>query len=297
MQTFPVEKNPYRTVYVDLTHRCNMRCNVCYRPDRALPDLDLDYFAEVCRRLPHQVCFRILGGEPTLHPRLTDFISAANEHGHVFTLGTNGKKLADRSFARDLVTWRDPRYDGKYGPNPFAIFIDLSGGLSHDELYEQFHGERCAEMKISALNNLLDLGFERLAITAIIVRGLNEGVIPELLTLAAEQPAIRAVHFRSMARVGRWIAGEPYGCAELTDLVKAHLPDGGRSVRAIERVPPTSEVRCRDCCHRFMAGQLQIGIIEFASERSARCWYRGQLVPNTFELRPWFEHMLSPVPC
>jgi len=294
MKTHRVEENPYSYVYVDLTHQCNMHCHVCYHADRSQPDLTVEYFKEVCRRLPSKVCFRILGGEPTLHPQLTEFISIANKHRHVFTLGTNGKRLADRSFASDLLQWRDPNYDGKLGKNPFAIFIDISGGLSNDEVYEQIQGVRCAAMKSDALSKLFELGFERLAITAIIVRGLNEMVIPELLSLADRQPSIRAVHFRNMARVGRWIDTEPYGREELTDVVEGYLPDGGRYARVIERVPPTSDAKCRGCCHQLMTdGRTRIGIIEFASERAAKCWRRGQLMPESFELRPWFEHMLA----
>ena len=294
MQTYSVDENPYRYVYVDLTGRCNMQCRVCYRPEQDASDLDLAYFAEVCRRLPRPVVIRALGGEPTLHPELTGFISAANAYGHVFTLGTNGRRLADCDFARALVDWRDPEYDGRFGPFPFASFIDVSGGLAHDDVYEQLQGARCADVKSRALRNLLDLGYDRLALTAIIVRGLNEHVIPELLSLAREHTGIRAVHFRNLARVGRFLDTEPYRSEELLALVKGHLPGGGEGLRMHQRTPPEADQNCRDCCFRFVTEDgIHVGVIEFASERSVRCWYRGHLVPDTFELHPWFEHMVE----
>ena len=71
---YPVEENPFESLGVDLTYRCNMSCTYCYNPIRSLADMDLSYFEEVCRRLPGCVPFKFLGGKPTLHPDFMGFI-------------------------------------------------------------------------------------------------------------------------------------------------------------------------------------------------------------------------------
>ena len=48
---YPVEENPFLSLGVDLTYRCNMSCTYCYNPIRSLADMELSYFEEVCRRL------------------------------------------------------------------------------------------------------------------------------------------------------------------------------------------------------------------------------------------------------
>ena len=95
---FPVRENPFPIIYVDLTHRCNMNCNLCYNPIRTLPDMELSYFEEVCKKLPERVLFRFMGGEPSSHPEFFDFIDVAGKYRHVVSFCTNGTKFADRSF-------------------------------------------------------------------------------------------------------------------------------------------------------------------------------------------------------
>ena len=41
------EENPFNTVFVDLTHRCNMKCRNCYIPNRQVPDMDAAWLYEM----------------------------------------------------------------------------------------------------------------------------------------------------------------------------------------------------------------------------------------------------------
>ena len=47
VQYTPANKNPYRVIIADLTHRCNMTCANCYIQNRQLPDMDADKFMEM----------------------------------------------------------------------------------------------------------------------------------------------------------------------------------------------------------------------------------------------------------
>ena len=99
---FDIENNPYDTIYVDLTYRCNMTCQFCYNPIRTLPDLDLNYFEDVCKKLPNKVLFRLLGGEPTLHKQFFEFIKIAHQYNHLVSIVTNGLKFNNKQFVSDF---------------------------------------------------------------------------------------------------------------------------------------------------------------------------------------------------
>ena len=43
------------------------------------------------------------GGEPTLHPALPELIAFADRQGHIVGLNTNGRRLAERAYGRELV--------------------------------------------------------------------------------------------------------------------------------------------------------------------------------------------------
>jgi len=292
MKEFRIEDNPYRYLYVDITLKCNMNCNICCSAEKRDSDMTIEYFEEVCKRLKKKVVFRIIGGEPTLHPDFFEFIRVANRYRHHITICTNGKTLSDYEYAKTLKNL-DVDFPKKLG-DPFIMIMDMSGGLTNDDFYEEIQGKKCALMKTTALLNMLDLDYKRIAITAIIVRGLNEVVIPELLMLGEKHKAVRAVHFRNMAKVGRWVDTEPYELDELKDLLKQHMGDEAvdNPYKILKGVTAPKGMKCHNCCYQFQKDlYTQVCLIEFATERSAKCWYRGQLLNDNFKIVPMFENM------
>ncbi len=282
-----VDKNPYPIIYVDLTHRCNYRCNYCYNPVRTFPDMSLEYFREVCRRLPDRVAFRFMGGEPTLHPRFLEFITTASEYRHMVSFVSNGSKFADYSFARAL----------KDTGVPVIATLSMNGGRNN-EWYRFIDNGDVAEEKLAALKNLTDVGCSRIAITAIVVRGVNEGVVPELMELAEEHPSVRYVHYRSVGKVGRYVdTTEPYDLQELKQVVDSYIPrdrDFERRVR-FDGLDPTPGNRCFGCmgCYEYQQNQkIEICLIDFAKPDTFTCWKRGKLIEETFQIETFFENMV-----
>ena len=51
---FRPEESPFSTLFVDITHRCNMECHNCYIPVRELPDMPADWLYEILGRLPRR---------------------------------------------------------------------------------------------------------------------------------------------------------------------------------------------------------------------------------------------------
>jgi MoaA/NifB/PqqE/SkfB family radical SAM enzyme len=279
-----VENNPYLNIYVDLTMRCNMDCNYCYNPQRSKLDMDLSYFEAVCKRLPGPVAYRFLGGEPALHPQFFDFIVTARHYGHHVYFSSNGIKYTDPTFMKSLEA-----LEVSFSPG-----LSMDGGYSRQDFYELLNNRRCLEQKLRALDNLHKYGIGRVCLSAIVTRGANEAVIAELIELAERySDVVRYIHFRSAAKVGRWINTEPYTLAELKELVRPFFSaEQFRSacVREIYCVPDEGG----DCCYRFRpTRRLQISLIEFATLKSSLCPKRGKLLNDSFMIQPFFENMIN----
>jgi molybdenum cofactor biosynthesis enzyme MoaA len=279
----PVEENPFESLGVDLTYRCNMSCTFCYNPLRSLADMELSYFEEVCRRLPRYVHFKFLGGEPTLHPDLLGFIRAARSRRHEVTILSNGRRFTDPDFVRALADL-DAR---------FILGLSLDGGASRDDVYSRINNERCLRWKMQALETL-DRHFPgRVEISAIIVRGLNEDVVPQLLELAERHRRIvRYIHFRTAAKAGRWDETIPYTLEELREIVRPHFTAERFRPQCLWETHCPPEQGC-GACYRFRpTARLQVSLVEFATPRAASCPKRGKLVDRRFLVQSFFENIM-----
>lgn len=280
-----VENSQFTSLGVDLTQRCNMSCNFCYSAEWKGHDLDLAYFEEVCRRLPSKVLWKFAGGEPTLHPQFFDLLKVAHLHGHGVHVSSNGMKYLEPEFAKQAAR-ASLKFRSWFG-------LTLDGGLN-DDYYLRINGQSCAEQKLAALSSLLYAGVKTITISAIIVRGINEAIVPQLLRLADDHREIHFIHFRTVARTGRYLETKPYDLMGLKDLVRPFFKeDQFQSQYTTEGLTSTVQLcwqnkdagnaakQCSKlgCCYRFVprAG-LQVSLIEFATDRAASCPQRGKLL-------------------
>jgi len=281
-----VDNNPFSNLYVDLTERCNMDCNFCYNPERSKADLDPDYFAEACARLPGPVHWRFLGGEPTLNEHFFELIEIALRHGHTVYFASNGISYLDPSFMEELA-----RYSGK-----LSAGLSMDGGTLDDRFYRSLNNCDCLDSKLQALENLHRYGIKRVCLSAIIVRNENERVIGELYEAAKRYgDTVRYIHYRSAAMIGRWINTEPYTLEELKRLTQPLFSKEAFAPGCIR------EINCNDgdgeCCYRFRPEpRLQISLIEFATACSSQCPYRGKLLHEGFFIEPFFANMIEKKP-
>ena len=282
---YPVEENPFLSLGVDLTYRCNMSCTYCYNPIRSLADMELSYFEEVCRRLPRPVQFKFLGGEPTLHPDFMGFIRAARRRKHEVTILSNGRRYTDPVFVRALA---DLNLEAR-----FILGLSLDGGATRDDVYHRINNAHCLGWKMTALETLDKYFRGRVEISAIIVRGLNEDVVPELLELADRYRGIvRYIHFRTPARAGRWGETDPYTLEELKAVVRPHFTAEQFQPQCLWEPNCASGEGC-GACYRFRpTPRLQISLIEFATPRAASCFKRGKLVDRVFRVQSFFENIM-----
>jgi molybdenum cofactor biosynthesis enzyme MoaA len=281
---YTVDKNPYESLAVDITNRCNMTCNFCYNPVRSTQDMSLDYFEYVCANLPFPVLLKLCGGEPTLHPNLVDLIHIAHVYKHRVHIVSNGTRFSDHIFMNSLK-------ELKRTGTPFSLSLSMDGGYANKHAYEVINGRDCLEQKLDAFDSLISYKLGRVGLTAIIVRGLNEDVIPQLISLAERNTVVRYLHFRNAGKVGIWIDTKPYSIEELRGLVRCNFSEDEFKMKCVQEphCPPESG---NECCFRFRpTNRLQISLIEFNSERSSKCQKRGRLAIGSDNIQPLFESM------
>ncbi len=280
---YPIEENPFESLAADLTYRCNMECRYCYNPVRSFPDMELDYFEEACRRLPAPVTFKFLGGEPTLHPDLFEFMRAAARHGHQIIILSNGMRYTEIDFVKALADL----------DIPYCLGISLDGGHSRRDVYRAINNSDCLEWKMRALDTLEKHWSGRLCISAIIVRDLNEGVIPELLEIAERyRRIVRYIHIRTAGRAGRYDETTPYALEELKELVCADFTDEQFSPRCVWEIHCPPETGCGGCYRFRPSHRLQISLIETITPRALTCHKRGKLIDREFVVQSMFENIV-----
>jgi len=173
----------------------------------------------------------------------------------------------------------------------FTLGLSLDGGYANKHAYEVINGCDCLQQKLEAFNSLISYKLGRVGLAAIIVRGLNEDVIPQLVALAKQNTIVRYLHFRNAGKVGAWLDTEPYSINELKGLVRHNFSEDEFKPKCVRELhcPPESG---NECCYRFRpTDRLQISLIEFNSERSARCQKRGRLTNNSYYIQPFFDSM------
>lgn len=282
---YPLEESPFNHIYVDLSHRCNMSCNICYNPIRTLPDMETEYFEECCRRLKKTVVFRFLGGEPTLNPKFFDFLAIAKKYGHLASVASNGLMYLNKDFVKEMKKYRTAMYG-----------ITMNGGLYNDDVYEQIDNARCASQKKQALENLLEANVTRVCLSGIVVRDLNEFILGEFIDLAKKYPKnIRFIKTRSIGKHGRFIESEPYSTNEFKKVLENYLPKESiydKPQLTGTKFEPENGIVCRECCYHFRPWNgVQFSFVEFSSPQSRLCWRRGKLKEGNYMVESYFEDM------
>jgi molybdenum cofactor biosynthesis enzyme MoaA len=259
---FAPEDSPFRVLFADITHRCNMACANCYIPVRDLPDLPIDWLYAILKRLPRRTRIRLVGAEPTMREDLPEIIARVRSLGHIPTILTNGLKLGRRSYVDRL------RAAGLR-----TVYLSLNGGL-RDDLYEEIDGAACAARKLKALENTLAARMN-VTVGMILIPGLNDDHLPEFLDFLLAK-GVRDIHLRSVGKMGRHMEGEPFDLDGLEDCLRRGLGD-----RAGDLTLTSAEGSSRD----FRFGRAGFQLTQWPDLGSLT---RGRIAPNG-QVEPMFE--------
>jgi uncharacterized radical SAM superfamily Fe-S cluster-containing enzyme len=161
------------TVAIDVTNLCNQNCPIClayvdamgfaYRPP-------LEYFDKIFRHFLNNdpkpnMCF--FGGEPTVHPDFLEILRLARSYGFQAQVFTNGLKLADKKYCRDLC----------------SLGIQINFGLdgTQPEIYRILRGDESLAAKRRAFDNVVECGVNKLAVITTLAVGVNDSNMSEML--------------------------------------------------------------------------------------------------------------------
>lgn len=211
---------------INLTYRCNNKCEMCAIGGRPKRDRELAACADLLREY-RENGFRTAdfdGGEPTLHPDLLKIVSTARALGYErINVTTNGRRLRDRAFASRLLL-----------SGITDLLVSLYGHTA--ALHESITGVRGSfEQTAAGIRNAVRLRPERIAF------GVN--------TVLTEK------NYRAAAEIGGFIAS--LGVAKWN--VQFPTPHG----RAEARHQPDLDAACAVMADvsRAFAGRLDIRVI------------------------------------
>jgi len=178
---------------VDVTNRCNLRCEWCFANAHArgyVYEPTFEQLREMLTTLRQEqpvptLAVQFSGGEPTLRDDLPEIISMAVDMGFIQTqIATNGIRLA-----------KDDALAGKL----------RNAGLN--TVYLQFNGvskqtDSLIELKQKAIENCRDVG-QGVVLVPTVGRGLNDHEVGKIIYFAAQNvDVIRGVNFQPMAFTG-----------------------------------------------------------------------------------------------
>lgn len=194
-------KTPGQFVFI-ATHRCNMKCRLCYVPYRdAANELSVE---EVARLLDRTPCNRIqfAGGEPTVMDNLPRMIEVTRSRGRMPMIVTNGLKLADKAYVSELAQ------SGIY-----AVILSLNA-LS-PRILEKVDGRDILDAKMRAIENLKRHGIPFITSFSL-VSEVNEAEMLKVLKFTARQaPRAKGFLMENMPKVGRQLSDRTIHLSEI----------------------------------------------------------------------------------
>ena len=198
---------------IEVNSACNMDCPLCFANAGAGFNLTL---AEVEEILDHLVAaegspevVQFSGGEPSIHPQITDMMRAAKQRDIRYVmLNTNGKRIAnDDAFLAELAEIRP------------AIYFQFDG--FERETYRILRGEPdLLETKLRALDRLAAIGLFVVLVPAV-ERAVNLHEVGAIVTFALRHPAVRGINFQPAFHAGRHPAFDPLRRLTIPDILSA----------------------------------------------------------------------------
>ena len=294
------KNNTFTNIVVDLTHRCNMECANCYIPNRNIPDLDTNKLYGFLKQLPFRTYIRLIGAEPTMREDLFDIIKTVKQLGHRPSITTNGLKLANLSYVKNLK---------KAG---LRLLLHSMNGADDDKVYQILDNGKWATVKTRALKNIFNC---RLPINTgtIIAKGINENTIKrqvDVFTHIAEKENINfdytapynkikpVLRIKSVGLIGRNMgASHAYNLDELLNLCQEQL-----DITSIDTV--SSGVVKAGNYNKHLGslllsvntalGQIYVRLIDWKTNDEGVIDhdnpFRGRLTEN-WTIAPFFEHV------
>jgi len=233
---------------IEVNSACDMDCPLCFADAGPGFSLTMEEVEEILddyvRAEGNPEVVQFSGGEPTLHPRILDFVRAAQARDIPFVmLNTNGKRIArDDGFLAELADVRP------------SFYFQFDG--FDRETCRVIRGEPdiLAE-KLRALDRLASVGLTVTLVPAI-ERGVNEHEIGRIIDFAIHHPAVRGVTFQPAFHAGRHMTHDPMRRMTIPDIVDAiETQTGGKFVTSDFVPVPCCFPSCNSVTYAFVDGE------------------------------------------
>lgn len=274
----------FKTISVQTTYQCQMKCANCYLGDmlnnKKFKDVDPYKFKEAISKIKSRCDIRFIGAEPTLNPDLFELVRIARSVGHRPSLLTNGLKLRNENYTKELK---------RAGIN--MLGISMNGGLN-DDLYQLMDNGKYAKQKITALENCFKNK---------ILPHINMIVIPENvkeinplvnhIEYLREKYSFKKypvmIRFKSVGQVGNYMKTITYNMNQLIQILNFRL-NGLQDIN----YKVNGYIERNTCTFKLKSGLLgkitdwtldDSGIPDSGSER------RG-ILTDQYTIEPFFEY-------
>ncbi|PLX99899.1 MAG: radical SAM protein [Desulfuromonas sp.] len=225
------QKHP-RLVELELTHRCNLRCPLCFMSamderDALAAELSLDEIAArleaIREQAGPQVSIQLTGGEPTIRKDLPEIVRLCRQAGFsAIEVNTNGVRIGkDENYVRELAA-----------AGITGVYMQFDG--LDDEVYRQIRGADLLDIKLKAIEHCRAAAVQ-VVLSMAVVKGVNEAQMGDVLRFGlnnidviagiAYQPAFRSGRFEvdsdlplTMGDVIFQLAGQSRGVIRPYDL-------------------------------------------------------------------------------
>lgn len=176
---------------VHITNKCNLNCSICLANSNAEGE-QAEYPIEKLRqflKVKKNYKIDLMGTEPTMRKDLAQIIEMVKQSGNITALHTNGIKLADYQYLRELK---------QAGLDEVHFQFDSF----KDSFYENIRGQRLLNTKLKALDNLEKFGIAT-DLKMTIVRGLNDDELMDVLQFGIKRDFVKEVFFLGCRFLGR----------------------------------------------------------------------------------------------
>jgi cyclic pyranopterin phosphate synthase len=225
---------PLRNLRLSVTDRCNLRCSYCMPEEDYLwlPRRDLLTFEELERLVEaftrvgvHKL--RLTGGEPLLRQDLPELVRRLrrNERLEEIAMTTNGVLLAEQAESLQAA-----------GLGRVTVSLDSLDPAR----FERLTRRRNHAAVLEGIRSVQELGFRGTKIDTVVVRGVNDDELPELVEYGRRVGAeVRFIEYMDVGGATRWSMDQVVSREEILERVEAGLgpvrPRGERNSAPADR--------------------------------------------------------------
>ncbi len=260
---------------IEVNSTCNLDCPLCFadsghqRDGFSLTSGQVEVMIDAFVRAegePEVLMFS--GGEPSIHPRILDFLAMARDKGirHV-VLNSNGIRLA-----------RDARFAERLAELGTAIYLQFDG--LREDTHRALRGTDLRSVKDRALDNCDAAGLS-VTLVAAVERGVNDDELGDILRFGFTRRGVRSVVFQPVTHAGRHAVFDPMERLTNSDVIHAIVDQMPETFRASDFFPvPCCFPTCRSVTYLLIDGDNVIPVPRVLNVEAHLDYITNRVLPD-----------------